>query len=134
MRPVATGTTYRKQVQPTADDLASALGNTGVDVVSSPATIGYLEMACHAIIDPCFEDDEASVGVGFNFRHLAAADLSAPLQVFAELISQENGRYTFKVEASQAGRVIMTGEHERAVINLKRFLTSPTARRGSDAR
>ena len=134
MRPVATGTTYRKEVQPTADDLASALGNTGVDVVSSPATIGYLEMACHEIIDPCFEDDEASVGVGFNFRHLAPAHLNAPLEVAAELISQANCRFTFNVEARQAGRIIMTGEHERALINLKRFLTGPTARRGSKTR
>ena len=132
MRPVATGTTYRKQVQPTADDLASALGNTGVDVVSSPATIGYLEMACHEIIDPCFEEDEASVGIGFNFRHLAAARVEAPLLVCAELISQGDGRFTFKVEARQAGSIIMTGEHERALINLERFLTGPTARRAPD--
>ncbi|MCL4763395.1 MAG: flagellar basal body-associated FliL family protein, partial [Burkholderiales bacterium] len=49
-------------------DLASALGNTGVHVVSSPATIGFLEMACHNALRPFFDVGEGSVGVGFELR------------------------------------------------------------------
>ncbi len=90
--------------------------------MSSPATIGYLEMACHGVIDPYFDDGEASVGVGFSLRHLAAAHLDAPLEVTAELIDHDGRLFTFKVAAHQAGKVIMTGEHERALINLDRFL------------
>lgn len=126
MKPVPIGARYRGEVWAGENDLASALGNTGVDVVSSPATIGFLEMACHNVIDPHFEGDEASVGVGFNFRHLAAAHLDAPIAVSAELIEQNDRLFTFKVEASQNGRLIMTGEHERAVINLERFLKKET--------
>ena len=122
MKPLVTGARYHGEVWAKPADLASALGNTGVDVVSSPATIGYLEMACHHVIDPHFEGDEASVGVGFNFRHLAAAHLDAPLQVSAELIEQTERLFTFKVEARQGDKVIMTGQHERAVVNLNRFL------------
>ncbi|NNE22301.1 MAG: hypothetical protein HKN11_06785 [Rhizobiales bacterium] len=122
MKPLKTGASYKGEVWAKPADLASALGNTGVDVVSSPATIGYLEMACHHVIDPHFEGDEASVGVGFNFRHLAAAHLDAPIEVCAELIEQTDRLFTFKVEARQAGKAIMTGQHERAVINLDRFL------------
>ena len=123
MRPVEIGATYDEQVMPTNSDLASALGNTDVDVVSSPATIGYLELAALRVIEPCFEDDEATVGIGFNFRHLSAAFLDSPLDVRAELIAQDGRRFTFKVEATQHGRLIMTGEHERAVVNLGRFLS-----------
>jgi predicted thioesterase len=122
MKPVAIGSRYEGDVWATENDLASAIGNTGVDVVSSPATIGFLEMACHHVIDPHFENDEASVGVGFNFRHLAAAFLGKPIRVSAELIRQEGTLYTFKVDAMQTDRLIMTGEHQRAVINLDRFL------------
>ena len=122
MKPVETGATYKGEVWAKPADLASAIGNTGVDVVSSPATIGYLEMACHHVIDPHFEGDEASVGVGFNFRHLAAAHLEAAIKVSAELIEQTDRLFTFKVEARQADKVIMTGQHERALVNLDRFI------------
>ena len=122
MKQIGPGARYEGEVWACERDLASAYGNTGVDVVSSPATIGYLETACHHVIDPYYEDDEASVGIGFNFRHLAAAHLNAPLQLTAELIRQTEKTCTFKVEARQEGKVIMTGEHERAIINLNRFL------------
>ena len=122
MKPVETGASYTGEVRAKPADLASALGNTGVDVVSSPATIGYLEMACHHVIDPHFEGDEASVGVGFNFRHLAAAHLDAPIEVTAELIEQTDRLFTFKVEARQADKIIMTGQHERTLVNLDRFM------------
>lgn len=122
MKPLETGARYTGEIWAKPSDLASALGNTGVDVVSSPATIGYLEMACHHVIDPNFEGDEASVGVGFNFRHLAAAHLDAPIEVCAELIEQTDRLFTFKVEARQADKVIMTGQHERALVNLDRFI------------
>lgn len=126
MTPIKTGTRYEGEIWAKQSDLASAIGNTGVDVVSSPATIGYLEMACHHVIDPHFEDDEASVGVGFNFRHLAAAHLDAPLSVTAELTAQNDKLFTFSVEARQTGKVIMTGQHERAIINLGRFMKNNT--------
>lgn len=122
MKPIERGASYQGDVWAKPADLASALGNTGVDVISSPATIGYLEMACHEVIDPHFEGDEASVGVGFNFRHLAAAYLDAPLHISSELIRQNDKLFIFKVEARQGDKVIMTGQHERAVINLDRFL------------
>jgi predicted thioesterase len=122
MKPVSIGASYRGQVTARPGELASALGNAGVDVVSSPAIIGHLEMACHHIIDPYFDDGEASVGVGFSLRHLAAAFPDRPMDVAAELIAQNGKRFTFRVQAQQDGRTIMTGEHERALVHLDRFL------------
>lgn len=122
MKPIDNGSIHTQSFTASEADLASAIGNAGVDVVSSPATIGYLEMACHNLIKPGFEDDEASVGVGFSFKHLAPAFLGEPVEAFAELIKTDGRKFTFRTEARQSGRLIMTGEHERAVINLGRFL------------
>lgn len=122
MKPVPPGASYRGQVTSGPGELASALGNAGVDVVSSPAIIGHLEMACHNVIDSHFDDGEASVGVGFSLRHLAAAFPDRPMDVSAELIAHDGKRFTFRVEARQDGRVVMTGEHERALVQLDRFL------------
>ena len=122
MKPVSIGATYQAQVTASAGDLASALGNAGVDVVSSPAIIGHLEMACHHVIDPHFEDGEASVGTGFSLRHVGAAFPDRPMDVTAELIAQNGNRFTFRVKAEQDGRPVMTGEHERGLVHLERFL------------
>ena len=124
MKPLALGAAYRGEVMAGPGELASALGNSGVDVVSSPALIGHLEMACHHVIDPNFDEGEASVGVGFSLRHTAAAFPGRPIDVTAELIAQDGRRFTFRVEAQQDGRIVMTGEHERALIHLDRFLRS----------
>lgn len=122
MKPVPVGARYQGRFIPGPGDLASSIGNPGVDVVSSPATIGYLEMACHWVIEPAFEPGEASVGVGFSLAHLAAALAGRPIEVEAELASQDGRRFTFQVRARQDGRDIMTGEHVRAIVNLDRFL------------
>jgi predicted thioesterase len=122
MKPVAIGAAYQGQVTAGAGELASALGNAGVDVVSSPAIIGHLEMACHHVIDPHFDDGEASVGVGFSLRHVGAAFPDRPMDVTAELIASDGKRFTFRVNAEQDGRPVMTGEHERALVHLERFL------------
>jgi len=131
VKDIVIGATRRDSFEPRPADLASAIGNKGVDVVSSPATIGYLEMASHLLIASCFEGDEASVGVGFQFRHLAAAHLGELVIAEAELIAIDRRRYTFHVEARQAGRLIMDGEHQRAVVNLGRFLPEPPEATGA---
>lgn len=122
MKPVPLGASYQGEITAGAGELASALGNSGVHVVSSPAIIGHLEMACHHVIDPFFDAGEVSVGVGFSLRHLAAAYPDRPMDLAAELIAHDGGRFTFHVEAQQDGRTIMTGEHERALVHLDRFL------------
>ena len=122
MKDIETGTVYRGEVMPGNGDLASDIGNAGVDVVSSPATIGYLEIACHSLLKPNFEGDEASVGTGFRLQHRAAAHPGTPVDVCAELIAQKPGRYSFKVAAHQDGRLIMDGQHDRAIVHLGRFL------------
>ncbi len=132
MKPAKPGISYTGQVFSKPSDLASALGNTGVDVVSSPATIGYLEMACHHASDQFFDDGEASVGVGFDMQHVGAATPDLPIDLAAELIEVDGRRLTFAVEATQAGKQIMTGTHQRAVVDLARLIAGTNVSKPSD--
>jgi predicted thioesterase len=116
------GASYQGQFTGGPGDLASALGNAGVHVVSSPTIIGQLEMACCHVMEPHFEDGEASVGVGFSLRHVGAAFPGRAIELSAELVSQHGQRFVFRVKAQQDGRTIMAGEHERALVHLDRFL------------
>jgi predicted thioesterase len=122
MKTVAPGTRCHRTLVPPAADTAAALGNTGVEVISTPAIIGYLEMTCHLLIEPLFEEDEASVGTEVSIRHLAAAYPGVEMDCEAEVETVNGRRIRLKVRASQAGKAIMEGHHERAVIDLARFM------------
>lgn len=123
MKAVAAGMTHREEVVAGPEHLASAVGNRGVHVVSSPATILFIEMACHRAIDGYLEPHEASVGVHFELAHRAAAVPGEPLEVAVELIHRsERDRLRFRAKVTQRGVTIMDGEHHRAVVELARLL------------
>ena len=132
MKAANPGLSYKGQVWPKPSDLASAIGNAGVDVVSSPATIGYLEFAALYAVEHLFEPGEASVGTGFDLKHLGAASPDRPVDVSSELIEVDGIRLTFAVEARQGSKVIMSGRHQRAVINLERLLAGAKASQPQD--
>jgi predicted thioesterase len=61
-------------------------------------------------------------------RHLAAAPANASVDARARLLSREGRRLTFSVEVHWGDVVLMSGTHERAIVNLARFLARlPTA-------
>jgi len=124
MKPVAIGARGIYRIEPTAAHTASAIGNEGVHVVSTPALIGFLEDASHRAIIDCYEPGEVSVGTKVDVEHLAAAPLGQPIEATAEVVVVQGRRVDFKVEARQAGRLIMHGRHQRAVVDLARFLAA----------
>jgi predicted thioesterase len=124
MKPVAIGARGVYRIEPTTAHTASAIGNEGVHVVSTPALIGFLEDASHRAIIDCYEPGEVSVGTKVDVEHLAAAPLGQPIEATAEVVAIQGRRIDFKVEARQAGRLIMQGRHQRAVVDLARFLAA----------
>ena len=124
MKPVAIGTEATHRVLPTPAQTAAAIGNAGVHVVSTPALIGFLEDACHQAIEPCYDTGEASVGTKVDVEHLAAAVLGRPIEAVAKVVGVQGRRIDFEVEARQEGKLIMKGRHQRAVIDLARFMAA----------
>ena len=122
MKPIAIGARGLYRIEPTAAHMASAIGNAGVHVVATPALIGFLEDASHRAILDCYDEGEVSVGTKVDVEHLAAAPLGQPIDAMAEVIAVQGRRIDLKVEALQAGRLIMQGRHQRAVVDLARFL------------
>lgn len=122
MKDVAVGTEHRITVLPTEGDLASSIGNPGVHVVSTPALIAYIETACQELVAPACEPDEATVGTVVNVKHLKAANSDASIECTARFVGRVKRRIRFQAEARQHGEIVMRGEHERAVVELRRFL------------
>ncbi|MFN0042643.1 MAG: thioesterase family protein [Alphaproteobacteria bacterium] len=128
MKPLPIGAIARVEYPTDAGHSAAAMGNTGVAVVSSIALIGFIEMACASHLEHLLDAGEATVGVGFHFTHLAPAPLGARVTVRAKLSAVAGRSIDFEVEAHDNARLLMTGRHRRAVIDLAAFMTRNGAR------
>ncbi|NKB61516.1 MAG: 2-hydroxychromene-2-carboxylate isomerase [Gammaproteobacteria bacterium] len=128
MKVVHKGFTHRQVFHPGPEHLASALGNHGVDVVSTIHVILYFEETAHSLVLPFFEADEVSVGTHVNVDHLAPAWGNKPVTVSATLVRQQGRRLEFELEAYQEESLIMQGQHHRAV--MKRSDLNQTVKKG----
>ncbi len=123
MKELAIGLTAELEVTPEPAHLASAMGNEGIHVVSSPSTILFIENAAHQLLDALFEEGEGSVGTGFELQHRRAAKPDRSVLVQVELVEINGNKLRFKAEVTQGDHIIMDGFHERAVIDIQRLLS-----------
>jgi len=122
MKPLAPKTRATHSVVTTERDSAEAFGNPGVRVVATPALIGFLETAAHRCLERAYDAGEGSVGTHVDVRHLAAAPAGATIEAAAEVTSVDGRRVRFAVAARWGDTLLMEGIHERAVVDLARFL------------
>ncbi|HSS63033.1 MAG TPA: DsbA family protein [Gammaproteobacteria bacterium] len=127
MKPLEAGARTRYRAIPTRAEAASALGNTGVDAVSTQALIIYLEHACHSLMAPNYAPGEGSVGFKVAVEHLAPAFPGAPVDVDAVLSQVSGRRFVFEVSLRQCETVVMRGSHTRVVVDLARFRAKTSA-------
>ncbi len=120
-------------VVPGPEACASAIGNTGVDVVSSPWLVGLLEETCHRLVRDHYEPGEGTVGVRLELSHLAAALPGREVAGRARLAAVDGRRLRFEVAAFQGARELMRGTHERIVVELERFMAGVARDTGATA-
>jgi predicted thioesterase len=92
------------------------------DVFSTPAMIGLMERTCVDLTEPYLDDDEQTVGIHVDVRHLAPTKIGQSVTVTAELLEVKDNKIRYTVSATNdQGTKIGEGLHSRAVINTKRF-------------
>ncbi len=121
MMSVAIGAVLHQSVIPSRVDTAAAIGNTGVEVVSTPALINYLEHACHSLMSPHYQPGEGSVGFRVSVDHVGPAVADAPVDVEATLQRIDGRKFEFGVTLRQGERVVMQGTYTRVLVDLARF-------------
>lgn len=105
----------------TSDIAINFLALEGARVLATPAMIMLLEMTCRDSIFPLLDPGYDSVGTEVNVRHLAATPLGMDVTIRSEVISVDDRRVKFKVEAFDSNEQIADGTHERYVVNVERF-------------
>lgn len=126
MKPLSPGVTTTIEIVPGADDTASAVGNAGIDVVSTTALILFIETACDRLASPYYEPGEATVGTRVEVDHLAPAKIESPVHVTATLVEIRGRRLIFANEIRQGDTSIMSGFHHRNLVQMREFSDAAT--------
>jgi predicted thioesterase len=105
-------------------DTATAMGSGDVPVLATPRLIAWLEAATVRAAAPFTGAGETTVGTEVRVRHLRATRVGGRVEVSAEPVpAAAPRRLTFVVRAVDgSGRLVATGEIDRAVVDRQRFL------------
>jgi fluoroacetyl-CoA thioesterase len=92
------------------------------DVFSTPAMIGFMEGTCVRLVASYLDENEQTVGIHVDVRHLAPTRIGQSVTVTAELVEVKNNKLRFAVSAvNDQGVKIGEGFHRRALIDTRQF-------------
>ena len=100
------------------------------DVFSTPAMIGLMEYTCVLLVAPYLDEDEQTVGIHVDVRHMAPTKIGQSVTVTAELLEVKDNKLRFALSAvNDQGVKIGEGFHRRALIDTKQFCRLPLSSR-----
>ena len=106
------------------EHLASAMGNTGVDVLATPMVAMMFEAAATDALKSVMKADEISVGTWISVYHLKPTPPGMSITARVTLIESKGVRYLFDVEVHDEVEKVAEGKIERAIIDRDRFYRS----------
>lgn len=116
--PGVTGEAQRRIV---TENLVSHHNPRGPAVLATPYLLMIMEWAAYNAIAPHLDEGEDSVGVGFEFQHLAPTPAGATVIASATVTQIAGMMVTLDFEAHDGHEVVGRGTHVRAVLDLARF-------------
>ena len=97
-------------------------------VFATAFLVGFIEWACIEALRPYLDAGERTVGTHVDVSHTAATPVGMTVTAEVELIAVEGRKLRFKVACRDDAGPIGEGFHERAVIDLARFMARVAAR------
>jgi fluoroacetyl-CoA thioesterase len=124
MKPEFTvGISDELEEQTTEAQAARNLGTGTRSVYSTPSMIALMERTSFHLLQPYLSDGEGSVGTKVNISHIASTPIGMKVRVKSTVQEIKGRRITFAVEAFNEKEKIGEGTHERAIINLQKFIS-----------
>lgn len=96
-------------------------GNGMPAVLSTPNLVGFIERTARETMAGFLDADERSVGIELEIRHLAPTLVGETVHCTARIISVDDRKVDFQVEARDRHELIARGLHKRAVIRTESF-------------
>ena len=121
MANIPVGTKGEEQILVTSDVAIDFLGVEEARVLATPMLIMHLEMAARNSVKGLLDEGHDTVGTHVNVAHLAATPIGMAVTFRSEVLSVEDRRINFKVEAFDEKERIAEGTHQRAIVNIAKF-------------
>ena len=115
------GVRGNKDITPSVEHTAAALGNPGIEVTATTALILFIEEVSGELLLPYLDDGEGSVGVRVEVDHLAPAFSGKPVSVRVSVDEVRKQRVMFSAEIYQGTTLVMKGFHHRVVVATEQF-------------
>ena len=97
------------------------MGLPNARVLSTPNMILGLERTSRNMLLPLLDPGYDSVGTHVDVYHLAATPLGMTVTFRSEIVSVDDRRVDFKVEAFDEKEKIAVGTHQRFIVHAQRF-------------
>lgn len=120
--PLQPGLHYELEWTVTPELSAPHLGSGSLKVFATPAMVALIENACTMLVQPHLPEGHTTVGVLVHVQHLAATPVGDKVVARVELQAVEGNLLTFNAEVSDSSEVVGRGQHQRAIIEIDRFL------------
>ena len=127
---ITAGTVREDTYSVEMEHMAIHIGSGSARVLATPWMIAFMERTSHRLLAGCLPEGFTSVGIRVDVRHLAATPIGGTIRVRAEILAVDGFRVTLKVNAWDEVEKIGEGNHERYIIDEKRFLTRVEAKKG----
>lgn len=100
--------------------LAKTMKSGSLPVLATPQLAAWMEEASCLLLE--LPEGKTSVGTRLDLSHLKASPLGATIRIQASLIAEEGRRLSFAIEAYEGEALVGKASHERAVVDIDRFL------------
>lgn len=91
-------------------------------IFATPHLISLVESTCIIALRPYLTPQQRTVGVTFNFKHLAPTPVGMTATAAIELTAVNGRMLTFTFTCRDDMDVIGEGTHERAIVDLEKFM------------
>jgi len=103
-------------------ETAEAVGSGGLPVLSTPHMIAYMENTAMSLMAPELNENDTSVGMEINVKHLAPTAVNKVVSVKAEQTDKSGKVFTYEIEAYVDEELIGKATHKRAIVDRKKFM------------
>ncbi len=102
-------------------DTAQIMGSGDLDVYATPAMVAFMEFTSKELIKEALEENETSVGIRIDARHLKPTNVGAEIRAVATVTKVDDKKITLKVDVFEGDTLIGTCLHERFIVDKYTF-------------
>ncbi len=122
MSRIEVGLKGEKEMVVERQDLASAMGNIGAEVLSTHRIVLLMEQAARSALEGRLPDGTLTVGTLITIKHLAATPLGMKVRAEASLREVEGRKLLFDVVVYDEFEKIAEGQNGRFIVSADQFL------------